>query len=332
MIKAEISNFLRNAFALILALIVHALLFGLIGLSSYLTKPAKLIAEQPMQAVVITDLPDVVSEPEVEPEPVVEEIKQPKPEPEPVVEEKPKPKPKDKFKYECDGVVYEVDSKTEADRLQAECDAKLKAKKQEEEKKKLQAEKEKAEKKKQGELKKKKLDEEKKRKEEKKRQAELKKEQARKKAEEEKTRKQKEAEVKRKRGEKAAKEKAATEKAAKEQAIADQHAQEAALQEQINADRIKGEKNAAWRAADSRIKQAINSQFNLNLFSTDLKAYYEIQLQPGGYVVNVKLKRSSGNALYDEEGRRAILKASPLPIPTDLRYFDSTIDYDHANY
>jgi colicin import membrane protein len=44
---------------------------------------------------------------------------------------------------------------------------------------------------------------------------------------------------------------------------------------------------------------------------------------PGGEVLNVKLKRSSGNSAYDAAVERAIFKAQPLPPPPEpLRFGD----------
>jgi colicin import membrane protein len=46
-----------------------------------------------------------------------------------------------------------------------------------------------------------------------------------------------------------------------------------------------------------------------------------IQL-PTGEVLNVKLLKSSGNPAYDTAVERAILKSSPLPLPSDRSLFD----------
>ena len=45
------------------------------------------------------------------------------------------------------------------------------------------------------------------------------------------------------------------------------------------------------------------------------EAQFEVVQIPGGEVLSVKLKRSSGNAAYDSAVERAILKAQPLPPP-----------------
>lgn len=44
---------------------------------------------------------------------------------------------------------------------------------------------------------------------------------------------------------------------------------------------------------------------------------FKVALLPNGEVVNAQLMRSSGQPAYDREMERAILKASPLPLPND---------------
>jgi colicin import membrane protein len=49
----------------------------------------------------------------------------------------------------------------------------------------------------------------------------------------------------------------------------------------------------------------------------NVQAIFEVTLLPDGEVLDKKLVKSSGNAQYDDEVERAILKAQPLPLPTD---------------
>lgn len=44
---------------------------------------------------------------------------------------------------------------------------------------------------------------------------------------------------------------------------------------------------------------------------------FQVRLLPDGEVLGISTTRSSGNAAYDEAVERAILKASPLPLPSD---------------
>jgi colicin import membrane protein len=47
----------------------------------------------------------------------------------------------------------------------------------------------------------------------------------------------------------------------------------------------------------------------------ELRASFEVRVQPDGRIRAVRLVRSSGNRFYDESAERAILKSEPLPNP-----------------
>lgn len=47
------------------------------------------------------------------------------------------------------------------------------------------------------------------------------------------------------------------------------------------------------------------------------EVWYQVQLMPDGEVLKITLIKSSGQPAYDDEVGRAILKASPLPLPPD---------------
>lgn len=53
---------------------------------------------------------------------------------------------------------------------------------------------------------------------------------------------------------------------------------------------------------------------------------FDVVLIPGGEVLSVKLRRSSGVPAYDAAVERAILKASPLPLPPDPTLFQQFRD------
>ena len=46
-----------------------------------------------------------------------------------------------------------------------------------------------------------------------------------------------------------------------------------------------------------------------------------VKLIPGGEVVDARVVRSSGDALFDRSVETAVLKASPLPLPEDPAMF-----------
>lgn len=48
-----------------------------------------------------------------------------------------------------------------------------------------------------------------------------------------------------------------------------------------------------------------------------------IRVAPGGTVLDVQLTKSSGDEALDSSARAAVLKSSPLPVPTDAEEFES---------
>jgi colicin import membrane protein len=56
------------------------------------------------------------------------------------------------------------------------------------------------------------------------------------------------------------------------------------------------------------------------------EAVFEVTQLPSGEVLNVKLKKSSGNPAWDNATERAILKSSPLPKPTQSDLFSRSLE------
>jgi colicin import membrane protein len=215
----------------------------------------------------------------------------PPPRPEPVPAPKPAPKPE--AKPEPKPTPPPPPPKVEA-KPQPKPDIALKDKLEKERKMKEQRE---LEKKKQVEAEKRKQDEAKKKAEQL---------EARKKDEEkrklEKERVAKEAEVKRLAQEKAD----MTAKLAKEQAAA---------QQRLNDKYIS--------LIQNHVKRQIVEPPNLQ---GSPQVEFDVVLIPGGEVLSVKLRRSSGVPAYDAAVERAILKASPLPLPPDPTLFQQFRD------
>lgn len=101
-------------------------------------------------------------------------------------------------------------------------------------------------------------------------------------------------------------------RAAKEQADAQARTAAAAAAAQAQAH---GKYIAAIR---DRIKRFILLPPNLQ---GNPEAEFDVILIPGGEVLDVRLRKSSGNKAYDEAIERAIRKAQPLPIPPDAAQF-----------
>jgi colicin import membrane protein len=54
----------------------------------------------------------------------------------------------------------------------------------------------------------------------------------------------------------------------------------------------------------------------------DARAEFSVTVLPGGRVLNVRLLKSSGYAVYDDAVERAIIKSEPLPLPPDPALFN----------
>ena len=80
----------------------------------------------------------------------------------------------------------------------------------------------------------------------------------------------------------------------------------------------KGRLDAYSRLVGDKIKRYIVEPPNLQ---GKPEAVFEVVQIPGGEIMSVKLKRSSGNPAYDAAAERAIRKAQPLPPPPDPARF-----------
>jgi colicin import membrane protein len=56
------------------------------------------------------------------------------------------------------------------------------------------------------------------------------------------------------------------------------------------------------------------------------EAIFSVVQLPTGEVLSVKLRKSSGNPALDAAIERAILKASPLPLPEPRSLFDRQLE------
>lgn len=118
-----------------------------------------------------------------------------------------------------------------------------------------------------------------------------------------------------------------TQAAQKQQQAKEAEAQKQAADEQAEIQRKVQERQAAARksqmdayrtAIHDRIKRFIVLPPNLQ---GNPEAEFDVIQLPGGEVLGVKLKRGSGNTAYDNAVERAILKAQPLPKPSDPALF-----------
>ena len=124
-----------------------------------------------------------------------------------------------------------------------------------------------------------------------------------------------------------ANEQAAREHAAQEaaQQAAEQAAREQAAHEQAERNRLGEIAMAKGRLVDeykAKIMAKIRSHVVMPPgVENDARAEFSVTLLPGGAVLKAELKKSSGNAAYDNAVERAILKSDPLPLPPDAQLF-----------
>jgi colicin import membrane protein len=117
----------------------------------------------------------------------------------------------------------------------------------------------------------------------------------------------------------------ANEQAAREQA-AQEAAREQAAHEQAERNRL-GELAAANGRVVDEYMAKIKAKIRKNVVmppdvAKDAHGEILVTLLPGGAVLKAELKKSSGNAAYDNAVERAILKSDPLPLPPDAAMFN----------
>ncbi len=142
--------------------------------------------------------------------------------------------------------------------------------------------------------------------------------------------------------EKAAKAKAEKEKAAKEKAIAEEAAREAAEQslmeqlalEEANSE-IRRQEEAAAKVAQAeratqltaehqdiiRAQVAAAWRYPPNV-TPEMEVEVRLTMVPTGEVISATVTKSSGHQALDRSVEQAIMKASPLSVPDDIRVFE----------
>ncbi len=110
---------------------------------------------------------------------------------------------------------------------------------------------------------------------------------------------------------------------------------EQAAQEAERAARARAEQDALEKAAQNAALDAMVNEYKAKIIAKirrnivkppdvrdDARAEFRVTLLPGGTVLTAELKKSSGNAAYDNAVERAILKSQPLPLPADVALFN----------
>jgi len=295
-----------------LAVLVHLMFFSLLvfGLSW----------QKKIAGPVVVDLWQDLPEPVKKVSPPPETIKAaPKPAPLP-----PKPVPEVKKEPVAPPPKVEAPKPSAAD---IELKEKLRKQKEdeaarrEEEKK---AEAERREEQKKAELERRRLEEEQK---EAQKKAETERREEQKKAELEKRRLEEEQKEEQKRADEAKREEDRKQRAA---AVERDRQQQEAARKQREAEETKRRAEAAARAAHQKLIDDWKARIQARIKSRVVvppnmegnpEARFEVVLLPGGEVLNVTMKKSSGNKTYDDAVERAITSARTLPVPDDPDLF-----------
>lgn len=284
---------------LITALVLHAVLFGLLFASALFHR--KIQAPPAIEAVLIADPRQSRAENIAPPTPPAPEP-EPQPEPEPP---KPPPKPPEPTPEQLQ------------QKQQQEEEKKRKAEAEQEKKRLVDAERQR----KQAELK---AEAERKRKEEqlKKAEAEQKRqEEQRIKREEEQRRKDAEAEMKRK----LEAEKKEMERQKREAELAEQRRRQAALEAAMAAE-LQGRIQAAQADWGSVLASRIRKFWTRPAGSADnFRCVVQMRLAPNGDVLDARVVSSCGTEPLDRSVEAAVLKASPMPLPPDPKAFTPDI-------
>jgi colicin import membrane protein len=102
----------------------------------------------------------------------------------------------------------------------------------------------------------------------------------------------------------------------------------------VQAERIRQDEQAA---ANGRVVDEYKAKIQAKIHryvvmppdvANDARAEFLVTLLPGGAVLKAELKKSSGNAAYDDAVERAILKSDPLPLPPDVQLFNRFRELD----
>jgi colicin import membrane protein len=121
-----------------------------------------------------------------------------------------------------------------------------------------------------------------------------------------------EAEAKRK-AEEAAKQKAEAERKRKAEEAARARA-EAELQAQLEAERVQSVLGEYIAYIADKVERNWRQPQGT---PAGLKCTVNVKLIPGGDVISARVVQSSGDTLFDDSAEKAVLKASPLPVPDD---------------
>ncbi|OYY31351.1 MAG: protein TolA [Halothiobacillus sp. 35-54-62] len=118
----------------------------------------------------------------------------------------------------------------------------------------------------------------------------------------------------------------AAEKAAAAKA---QQAQESALKSQLQNELRTQQSQGVLNAYAAAIKNKVQSQwYKPPGWEPQWKCNVRISQASDGTVINVKVLQCDGDQLFQRSVQQAIERASPLPLPSDMSLFQSSINFE----
>jgi colicin import membrane protein len=154
------------------------------------------------------------------------------------------------------------------------------------------------------------------------------------KADEEKKKKEAE-EKKRKEDEKRKKQEAEKKRKAdakKKKEAQEKRLREEALKKQLDAEQLTRTRNDATTALSAlvdRIAAAVENNWRRPLNSASgLKSTIRVKVSRSGEVLSANVVKSSGDSFFDKSAELAVKKASPLPFPSDPKYYEFINEFD----
>jgi len=148
---------------------------------------------------------------------------------------------------------------------------------------------------------------------------------------EKKKKKEAEAEAEKKRKEEEKKKKAAEEEKKRKEEEKKRQEEEQKRKEAEEAQRQQDEQDAvsAFGAVAWAIQEQVRSNWNPPAGDFNgMSVSFTIRVDRDGNVTSVAMSRGSGNARLDESAENAIYKASPLPIPSEARFYEYLKEFE----
>lgn len=118
---------------------------------------------------------------------------------------------------------------------------------------------------------------------------------------------------------------------AEQKAVDEKKRTEATQQKKVAAEKAKlaSLNKKAVASANAQIEAKLNRLWRRPMGApAGLACVIHVKTVPGGEVVTARVIKSSGNPTFDRSAERAVLKASPLPVPSDPELYPTFRNFD----